>query len=613
MALLETEKNFLATASTADIEGFIADLDIYADVPVGINEFIDHHDFLAPHFEGVEFLPYWRKVLNELYPTPLFNPYWLVAFRGSIGRGKTTTACCGIAYDLMRLLCLYNPQKNVGLTMATKILFAIFNVTQSLSSDVWDTLQHIFANSPYFTEKLGGLNIFGQKKTTETWFPKRIDFFTGSRLHQTMGKAVFEAILDEADFEVVTDQVYKNFNSILRRMQSRFMEAGTGQLPGKIWLVSSEGEKFSLINRIVDSYPDKKGIYVDRSSLWEVRPDRFGKKRFKVFKGTHTKRPQIVLKRNDPILKEQAAHIINVPTELLQTFQADINSALRDHAGVAVVSKYNLIGDRERLHKALVIKPIFPSVIKLDFDDPKDVIQKYALIPGYFGNHFQPNLPRHVHIDIALGGEGNDRLGLGISFISEFQERTIQDPETLEEITDIRPNIISEFAFSIEATGGNQIPLYKVRAFIQFLANKGFVIAKVTSDLASGMAADMLQMLKLAGFTTEPMSVDKTSIPYIDLRSAIYEGRWQGPNDPLLRLELENLELSAKGDKVDHPVDKMENGATPSKDTADGVCGAHATLIRDAGNYMMLYLESGPTPGGISDGVAEMFWKGEGA
>ncbi|MCK5643446.1 MAG: hypothetical protein KAJ19_21730, partial [Gammaproteobacteria bacterium] len=235
------------------------------------------------------------------------------------------------------------------------------------------------------------------------------------------------------------------------------------------------------------------------------------------------------------------------------------------------------------------------------------------------------HLPRHVHIDIALGGDGNDRLGFSSAFIAKFAERTVTDPETLEEITDIQPHIITEFAFALEAKPGEQIPLYKVRAFITFLVNKGFVIAKITSDLGSGMAADMLQQLKMAGFETEAQSVDKTSIPYINLRSAMYEGRWQGPNDPLLRLELENLELSADGKKVDHPSGKMEvddavakelrdEGVTtdkPSKDVADGVCGAHETLVRDAANYMMLYLESGPTPGGISDGVAEMFWKGK--
>ena len=116
--------------------------------------------------------------------------------------------------------------------------------------------------------------------------------------------------------------------------------------------------------------------------------------------------------------------------------------------------------------------------------------------------------------------------------------------------------------------------MYKVRAFIPFLVNKGFVIAKITSDLGSGMAADMLQQFKLAGFSTDKLSVDKTSIPYINLRSAIYEGRWQGPNSDLLRSEVENLALSAKGDKVDHPADKMEDGTRPSKDVADGGGGA---------------------------------------
>lgn len=67
-----------------------------------------------------------------------------------------------------------------------------------------------------------------------------------------------------------------------------------------------------------------------------------------------------------------AVSIINMQTELLQTFEVDINSALRDLAGIAVVSNYNLIGDRERLDKSLVIKPVFPSVVSLSFDDSKD-------------------------------------------------------------------------------------------------------------------------------------------------------------------------------------------------------------------------------------------------
>ncbi len=42
-------------------------------------------------------------------------------------------------------------------------------------------------------------------------------------------------------------------------------------------------------------------------------------------------------------------------------------------------------------------------------------------------------------------------------FSANFRERKIVDPETLEEITDIRPDIITEIAFAVEARPGQQI------------------------------------------------------------------------------------------------------------------------------------------------------------
>ena len=58
-----------------------------------------------------------------------------------------------------------------------------------------------------------------------------------------------------------------------------------------------------------------------------------------------------------------------------------------------------------------------------------------------------------------LGGEGNDKLGFSSAFISKFQERTVVDPESLEEVTDIRPDVVTELAFAVEARPGQQIPL----------------------------------------------------------------------------------------------------------------------------------------------------------
>ena len=60
----------------------------------------------------------------------------------------------------------------------------------------------------------------------------------------------------------------------------------------------------------------------------------------------------------------------------------------------------------------VVSKPIFPSVISLDFDDPKDVVQKCALLPGFFGDHFESHLPRPLRINIVIGEQLFTKSGL---------------------------------------------------------------------------------------------------------------------------------------------------------------------------------------------------------
>jgi len=76
----------------------------------------------------------------------------------SIGIGKTTIAVGGMAYDLYRLLEMVSPQKSYNLLTSTKIVFAIFNQTLSLSTDVvWDKMSQLLIQSPYFSQYLGPL------------------------------------------------------------------------------------------------------------------------------------------------------------------------------------------------------------------------------------------------------------------------------------------------------------------------------------------------------------------------------------------------------------------------------------------------------------------------
>lgn len=569
----------ISQLSLSDLEELFASLSEYEQTPVGIDEFLDSPEFLGPVFEDGLY-PYWRQVLREIYPSPFYSPYWLISFRGAIGLGKTTIACVGLAYDLYRLLCMLKPQKTFGILPHEKIVFAIFNVTLSLATDVvWDKMTQMFTHSPFFSKLLGPLGT--KPKYRDTLFPKRIDFFMGSRLGHTLGKAIIDAILDEANFDILQDQVYLSFNSILRRMESRFMNKGGG-VAGKIWIVSSESDKFSTVNKIVDSYKKNNGVYISQAALWDVKPEKYGTKKFWVYKGSEVRSPELI-KEGSNILEEEPHNCIGVPEEHRDSFEADVHAALRDLAGVSTTASYKLFRIKDKLHKAINITQLFPDTLKLDFDNDQDQIHTHLKFPSYFSNSLNKSYPRNVHIDIGLTG---DRLGLAASYVSEFTERTIRDIATFEKITESVPRIVTEWCVGIEPTPGKQVPLFKVRMFLSWLTQQGYVIGKVTAD--GYQSADMIQSLQKMGFTAAVLSMDRTALPYISFRNVVYEGRWIGPKSALLEKELLELEVSTDGEKVDHP-SKNTDGTNGSKDCADAVGGSAYGAIMDANSIRLLH------------------------
>lgn len=580
-----------------DLEELYASLSEYDFTPVSIDEFLDGPEFLGPVFEEGLY-PYWRQVLREIYPSPFYSPYWLISLRGSIGQGKTTIACAALCYDLYRLLALAKPQRHYGLLSTEKIIFAIFNVTLSLAHDVvWDKLSQNFIHSPFFSKLLGPLGT--KPKYQDTLFPKRIDFFMGSRMGHTLGKAILNCILDEANFDVVQDQVYQSFNSILRRMESRFMNKGGG-VGGKIWVVSSESDKFSTVNKIVDSYKKGTGIYVSQAAIWEVKPARYGTERFWVYKGSEVRSPELI-GEGSKLYDEEPHNCIQVPVEHKDSFEADVHAALRDLAGVSTTSSYKLFRIKDRLHKAIVISPLLPDRIKLDFDDEGDQIFTHLLFPTYFNNCLNKNYPRNIHIDIGLTG---DRLGLAASYVSGFTDRTVRDIATFEKITESVPSVVTEWCVGIEPTPGKQVPLYKIRLFFNWLTKQGYVIGKITAD--GYQSADMIQSLQKMGYTAELLSMDRTALPYVQFRNLVYEGRWMGPKNAILERELLELEVSSDGEKVDHP-DHNTDGTKGGKDIADAVGGSAYTSMRESSSLRLLQFVDKESGADVSK-VVNMFW-----
>jgi hypothetical protein len=171
------------------------------------------------------------------------------------------------------------------------------------------------------------------------------------------------------------------------------------------------------------------------------------------------------------------------------------------------------------------------------------------------------------------------------------------DPKTFEYVEELVPKTVTEWAVGIEHKPGQQIPLFKVRAFLFWLTKKHYPISLISLD--GYQSADIMQVMKKNGYTTELVSVDRDAVPYMNLREAVYRGLHKFPMNDVLKTEMNELEVIDAGKKVDHPI-------KGSKDLADACAGSHFTMNRDAHNYKLIVEEwEKPT---MTDRLKETLW-----
>jgi hypothetical protein len=600
-------KDEIAHCSLEELEELYYSLGEYESRPVDITTFLTDKAYLGRYFSDGLY-DYWFQTLKRIYPSPYYSPYWLVSFRGAIGLGKSTIAAAGILYDLHRLLCLHSPQASYNLVESEKVVFMIFNVTKMLAEAVmWDKLTQMMQASPYFSQYF---DIYKKRKREDTLFPKRIDFGIGSRIPDSLGKAVVGGALDELNFGILNQQMYNNFNSLIRRMQSRFMDEGA-RMPARLWIISSEDEDQSTMNQIVEQYQDDPGVLVVQESLWTVKSHiytDFPAKSFWIFKGSDTRQPDIITAK-DQAFKTNPELCIQVPERHLGAFRADIHKALRDLAGHSTGSSYKLFKLREKLTAACSVTPLFDDSFQLTFANPDDQIQGHCLMPQYFTSRMvKKSQPRYIHVDIGLTG---DRFGIASSYVKSFVEQSFYDDVNMRESVELVPETVTEWAFGITPENGQEVPLYKAEAFIKWLAEQGFVIAKVTAD--GYQSKQLLQNLRVAGFQTEELSLDKSPEPYLELRNYTYRGLASFPANKILKREGENLQVvKTKGQvkrwAVDHP-EKNPDQTKGSKDIMDAVCGSQYMARMNAHTDRGSYIDANAAETNNSE-LTELFWPG---
>lgn len=486
-------------------------------------------------------------------------------FTGAIGIGKTTMASIILPYMCHWCLCLKSPQDYYDLLPGSRIAFMMMSTSEDQAKEtVFGDVKARIEHSKWFQENYP----YDPKFTNQIRFSKDIWVLPGNSAETTFeGYNILGGILDEADSHKVTrdkDYAEQGWDTINSRIDSRFQDRGFLLTVGQMKKANGFAAK-----KYKELKADADNAHTVRMSIWESR----GWDKYLKADGTRdsfwydSKRKEIV---PDSVvgLMGVTSNLIEVPNLYRKNFENNPEKALRDLAGIpptageAFISLTHKIDDalsRWQEHHPDLGSPVTPDVVR-------PIIEDWLVATD--------SLKRVLTLDIATAG-GGDAAGIAMAHISHL----VEDDATDEE----KPYIVVDALLRVAVPPGQEILISDLRRYIyQLKDERGFRIGTVSMD--GHQSTDTRQQLRKRKIKAQYLSMDKSKLPYYDLRDAIYEDRieWppyytyvkKGDTDKVLILHKELMELEEGDRKIDHP-------ANGSKDLADAVAGVVHTLMGD--------------------------------
>lgn len=548
---------------------------------------------------------YYLNKKAEIYPKVLIElieinsgKYVEVVFTGGIGSAKTTSALYTCAYQLYLLSCMHNPHKVYGQDSAAEMLFIFQSLNAKLAKGVdFNRFKAMIEVSEYFREKFP----FDKNVESKLVFPRRIEVVPVSGSDTAaIGQNVIGGLIDELNYMAVIekskqsvdsgtyDQAVALYNSIARRRKSRFLSQG--KLPGILCLVSSKKYPGQFTDQKEEEAKTDKTIYIYDKRVWDIKPDgTFNTGWFHVFIGDLAQKPRI-LKPGEVVADQDRAKVVSVPNEFKLEFEKDIINGLREIAGISTLARHPYFLETEKVFAAQNRHPSIFGQTKVDFAENKLTVRKGAFV--------RPELPRYVHIDLAISG---DSAGFAIGCVTGF--KSMMELGLSNNPHEMMPLIHIDGTLEIKPPRGAEIQFWKIREVLVTLRSMGMNIRWVTFD--SFQSTDSIQLLRQQGFITGYLSMDvRPCKPYDFTKSAIYDGRVTMPKHDHLITEILSLERDLKTGKVDHP-------AAGSKDVSDSLAGVVYGLTMRREIWGMFSIPTVSMPNSIAVGPDKLEEKNE--
>lgn len=530
-------------------------------------------EFLGPDYLNIErgVRPGVRAELVALFgeevdPRRIAKVRWGM-FTGAIGIGKTTMGSIILPYMVHWVLCLRDPQGYYDLLPGSRIAFMMMSTSEDQAKEtVFGDVKARIQYSPWFTNNFP----FDPSFKNQLHFAKDIWIIPGSSAETSFeGYNILGGILDEADSHKVTQQKdygEAGWNTINGRIDSRFQDQGFLLTIGQMKKASG-----FAATKYKELLADKENAHTVRMTIWDSLG--WSHPRFSNPDGSRksfwydTKRKEICTKEVADLLGFPE-HILEIPSVYEKNFRNKPEQALRDLAGIPPQAGTAFISLTHRIDECFE-----RWIERYGNESPVTADPRRPAFADWFKN--PTPLRRSLHLDIAYSGDG-DAAGIVMGHVSHLVESE-DDHEDGK-----KPYIVIDCMIRVKASPGQEILISELRNYIYELKRRGFRIKDVTMD--GFQSTDTRQQLQKKRFHVSYLSIDKSKLPYEDLRDAIYEQRidippymtyisaGEGEQLNIAYRELSQLEENDK--KIDHP-------ANGSKDVADGLAGVVTTLMGD--------------------------------
>lgn len=555
------EYEFLKNIDESERLNILSSIIKFRDYVPTIEEFIKD-DYYLGKVVGDNLYPYWLDVLKEIYPNP-YETKTTIIFKGAIGCGKTFATKIMIYYDLAKLLLMENPEEFFGIKFEKGVAIKLFSVdkdkaNKTMVAPIWSTLYSI--DIPFFNE------FFVKKKHKKVSKIKSAELMSfklhinsAKTLNDLISEDVFTTVLSELNF-IKRHKAEKILSQVYSRLYSRF-KRGLG-LFNHVIIDSSDTSVGSVVETFIKESPyaksDKCLIY--STPIWEAKKHLglyFNRGYFYVYAGD-AETPAFILEK-DPYFYENLDQdrIIKVPDELRDMYEADLELALKDTAGISIFNNSLFFTNETKYENAFSLPNATMDEITLDFFDNSTLME-------YVRDAIDDLLPidRKIYARLDLGLV-HDNAGIALGYADSYQKKKVGDKEV--ELGTYKIPI----AFSLSRLPEQETCISKIFEFFVELSQMRHLELVTTDQYQS---SQLRQDLERLGIKTKLLSVDRNTEAYAVTKRLMYEGRLKLCNNPILKWEGKNLILF-KG-KVDHQ-------SFSSKDIFDAVAGVVKSMVDD--------------------------------